>query len=121
MQGTTGTYAINGVNFSLPPTEGGWSARDIIGVDGGGHPIYPAVREFEMSWGLASPSDVKQINDAYLSIQNTGTIVFDLPKWGSSDYTYYSYSGCTMREPEVGRYFNGYIQDVRLVITKVRT
>lgn len=121
MQGVSGSYALNGTRFILQPTEGHWDARDNLGTDGGGHPIYPSTRKFEINWGLAAPSDVKQILDAYNSVSNTGTIVFDLPKWGDTDYTFYSYSGCTMQEPEVGAYFNGFITDVRLVINKVRT
>ena len=51
---------------------------------------------------------------------NTGTAIFDLPQWGAPDYMYYGYSGCTMQEPTVGDYFNGWITDVRLIIMKVR-
>ena len=65
MVGLSGTFAINGTNFLLPPTESGWVGRNDFGIDGGGHPIYPAMREFEISWGLAHPTDVKQIIDAY--------------------------------------------------------
>ena len=120
MQGTTGSYAINGIQFVLQPTEGHWEDRDTLGMDGGGHPVYPSTRTFEISWVLASPTDVKQIIDAYNAVSNTGTVVFDLPKWGDMDFTFYSYSGCTMQEPVIGPYFNGYITDVKLVIHKVR-
>jgi hypothetical protein len=121
MQGTTGSYALNGTRFVLQPTEGQWDAKGMLGVDGNGHPIYSAVREFQLSWDLASPTDVKQLIDVYNANANTGTVVFDLPKWGDADYSFYSYSGCTMREPEVGTYFNGYISNVKLTIMKVRT
>lgn len=121
MQGASGTYAINSTRFILQPTEGEWDSREILGVDGNGHPIYPAVREFHITWGLAHPNDVKQLIDTYNALGNTGTAVFDLPKWGDADYIFYSYSGCTMREPEVGAYFNGYISNVRLTLMKVRT
>lgn len=121
MQGASGTYALNGTRFILQPTEGSWDSRDVQGIDGNGHPIYSALREFNVSWQLAHPNDVKQLIDAYNIVQNTGTVVFDLPKWGDADYIFYSYSGCTMREPVVGAYFNGYISDVKLTILKVRT
>lgn len=121
MQGASGSYAINNVRFTLQPSDGGWDTRGALGVDGNGHPIYPATRRFQISWGLASPSDVKQIIDGYNTVSNTGTVVFDLPKWGDADYIFQSYSGCTMQEPEIGKYFNGYITDVRLTILQIRT
>lgn len=121
MQGYSGSFAVNGVNFQLQPTKGKWDSREVLGIDGNGHPIYPMFREFEVTWQLASPSDVDQIENAYLAVSNTGTAVFDLPKWGDANYLFYSYSGCTMREPEVGEYFNGYFMDVRLTIMQVRT
>lgn len=121
MQGTSGSYAINGTELQLPPTTGKWSDRNSLGIDGNAHPIYSAVRQFVLSWGLMSPSEVQQINNFYLSAGNTGTVVVDLPKWGNSTYSFYSYSGCTLNEPEVGEYFCGYITDVTLVVNKVRT
>lgn len=119
--GYSGSYAINGTNLILPPTEAGWENRNELGIDGGGHPVYPAVRQFDFSWGIAHPNDVKQILDAYEAVSNTGTVVFDLPRWGDADYIFDSYSGCTMREPQVGNYFEGYFKDVRLTLLLVRT
>lgn len=121
MQGYSGTYAINGVNFLLSPTDGRWENRDQIDFDGNGHPIYPAPRTFVLTWGLAAPSDVKQLIDTYNALGNTGTAVFDLPKWGASGYLFYSYSGCTMSEPQIGKYFNEHITDVSLQINKITT
>lgn len=121
MQGISGSYAANGTKFTLQPTEGKWGSRDVLGMDGNGHPIYPAFRTFEVTWGLASPTEAKQIIDWYNTVSNTGTVVFDLPKWGDADYTFYSYTGCTMQELKVGTYFNGYINEVSLLINKVRT
>lgn len=120
-QGYSGSFAVNGTNLILPPTTSGWGARSELGIDGGGHPIYPAVREYEMTWGLAHPNDVKQLLDAYAICASTGTVVFDLPQWSADGYIFYSYSGCTMREPKVGDYFNEYIEDVKVNILMVRT
>ena len=121
MQGTSGSYAINGTALTLQPSFANWVARAEVGVDGFNRPVYPAIREYEIGWELISTTDLKQIIDAGLSVSNTGTLVWDLPKWGDADYTYYSYSGTIMREPEVGNYFVGYVMDVRIVIGNVRT
>ncbi len=121
MNGYSGSYAINGVALLLQPTKAGWGNRQEIGVDGGGHPLYPQVRNYEFEWGLAHPNDVKQILDAWETVSNTGTVAFDLPQWRGSDYIFTTYSGCTMREPQVGQYFEGYIENVKLSVMMVRT
>lgn len=119
--GLSGSYAVNGNNLSLQPTEGRWLERQSFGVDGNGHPIYSAVRQFEMQFVLESMSDLQQITNFYNSVGSTGTVVVDLPMWGAADYRFYSYSGCTLREPEFGPYFEEYNQDVTLRILNIRT
>jgi hypothetical protein len=118
--GYSGSFALNGANFILQPSTSHWVERDIMGLDGNAHPVYPVYREYEMAWELAHPADVKQIIDVYNYLGNTGTTSFDLPEWGASDYLYHEYSGCTLQEPTVGDYFNGWITGVRLLIMKVR-
>lgn len=115
------TYKINGTTLTLQPETGRWSKRDEIGVDGNGHAVYPAFREFEMHWGFLSASEFQEIQDFYNSIGNTGTAVVSLPQYGASSYTFYDYSGCVLREPEVGVFFEEYVSDVRLLVIKVRT
>lgn len=119
--GYSGSFGVNGVNFILQPSEAGWGDRDELGIDGNGHPMYPAVRTFEFSWGLAHPNDVKQLLDAWEVVSNTGTASFDLPQWRAGGYLFTTYSGCTMREPKVGKYFNEYITDVKVEVLLVRT
>ena len=120
MQGVTGSYAINGTKLSLQPTDGKWEDKGILGIDGNGRARYPAVTEFTLSWGLISTSDFAQLNNFYLSVENTGTVVVDLPKWGDSSYTYYSYSGTHLSRLTAGKYFSEHIQDVQLVVTNIR-
>lgn len=119
--GFSGSYAINGTTFILQPTKGSWDKRSALGIDGNGHPIYPAVREFDIQWNLMHPTDAQQIINTYNAVQNTGTVVFDLPKYGDAGYQFYSYSGCTLEEPEFEDYFQGYISNGRLKIYQVRT
>jgi hypothetical protein len=119
--GLSGSYAFNGTNLTLQPTDGQWVERTNYGVDGGAHFVYSSVRGFELTWVLISPSDAKQIIDFYNLVGNTGTVVACLPKWGDVDYTFYNYSGTTMQEPSVGKYFMGHIQEVRLLLLNIRT
>jgi len=120
-QGTSGTYAFNGVDFLLQPSSGRWIQRAELGIDGLGHPIYPAVREFEISWDLISANDLYQINNIFNQVSNTGTIVVDLPKYGDTQYNFFSYSGCTLSEPQYDTYFMGHVQNVRLLVMNIRT
>ena len=119
--GASGSYAANGTNLTLQPTEGRWLERDSFGIDGGGHPVYSNVRNFELSWQLISPADFAQILGFYNQVQNTGTASADLPEWGANAFQFKSYSGCTMQEPTASAYFNEYIQEAKLLILNIRT
>jgi hypothetical protein len=120
MQGTTGSYAVNGVTLTLQPTQGSWGAKDIIGRDGNGKAIYPALGDYTLSWGLVSTSEMKQLLDFYDTVSNTGTCVVDLPEWGRADYSFLSYSGTYLSRPTVGAYFEHYVTEVSLLITSIR-
>ena len=119
--GLSGSYALNNTNLTLQPSTGKWVARTDYGVDGGGHPVYATPRKFEMSWDLISTTDAKQLIDFYNLVGSTGTISAHLPEWGAVDYTFKNYSGCTLQEPEVGEYFQTYIDSVRMTILNIRT
>lgn len=120
--GQSGTYAVNSTDFLMRPTKAKWIKRDELGIDGNGHPVYPAVRGFEISWNLMHPTDYAQIINAYNVVQNTGTVAFDLPSYGSPTLGLFKcYSGCVVSEPEVGEFFQGYVADVSLLIYNVRT
>lgn len=121
MQGFSGTYAFNNVDLTLQPTEGKWEGRSEYGVDGGAHPVYSQFRNFELTFDLISTSDAKQLIDFYNTVGNTGTCVACLPEWGNADYKFKNYSGTTLREPEVGAYFEGYINSVTLTVLNIRT
>lgn len=116
--GLSGTYAVNAVNIC--PENGHWIPKPAIGIDGNGHSIYPAFKDFELSWGFISMSDFSTLYDAYLLVSNTGTITVDLPDITASDFRFTRYSGCIVHEPQVGEYFEGYVTDVRLLITSIR-
>jgi hypothetical protein len=119
--GASGTYSIQGTDLSLQPTTGDWVERDTLGIDGGGHPIYPAGRSFELTWQLINASDLSQVISFYNQVQNTGTVAVDLPAWGLAPYQFVRYSGCTLGEPEVGQYFTDHTQEIRLLIYNVQT
>lgn len=119
MVGASGTYAVQGTDLTLKPTQGRWLDRDVLGYDGDGHPIYPAVRSFEMSWQYISASDLSQIIGFYNQVQNTGTVAVDLPLWNGNPYQFNRYSGCVLEEPTVGAFFEGTISEVKLLVHNI--
>lgn len=119
--GASGTYAINGTDLTLQPTQGGWRERDSYGQDGGSHFIYSRVRSYELSWQLINQSDLTQIINFYNTVQNTGTVSVDLPQWGASQFGFARYSGCVISEPAVSQYFLDHTMDVRLLIVGIVT
>jgi hypothetical protein len=120
---TTGTFGINGTEFILQPSEGHWVPRNTLGIDGAGHPIYPGVREFELSWDIIDQATWNQLQNFYGSVANTGTCVANLPIYGNPQFSYQPYSGCTIGEPEVAGSFltqDGYLQQVKVVILNIK-
>ncbi len=115
------TYKINGTEFIEQPTQGGWVPRKELGIDGAGKPIYPGVREYSLSWNILSPTGMNQLQSFYQLQSVTGTVVADLPRYGYHEYTFFSYSGCTITEPSFTRYFAEYYLDVSITIRNIRT
>lgn len=114
------TYKINGVELTLQPTTGRWMPKSSVGITGDGHPIYPAVREYELRWILATPSDIEQVRNYFYVTSITGTLVVDLPQLGASTYTFKAYSGCTSFEPEQNVYYSEHITDIVMMIGNIR-
>ena len=115
----TGTYAVNNVAFALMPTTGRWMPRNLIGISGDGHDIYGRTREFQLRWGLASPSEFNQWYTWFNSIGVTGTVVFSLPQYGAATYEFKNYSGCTISEPNIGEYFTENHREVAITLRNI--
>lgn len=119
--GLSGSYALNNTNLTLQPTTGRWTTRSEYGIDGGGHQVYSSLRSFELTWVLISTLDAKQIIDFYNAFGSTGSVVACLPEWNNVEYSFRNYSGTNMMEPEVGTYFQGFIQEMKLLLINIRT
>jgi hypothetical protein len=117
--GLSGSYAFNGTNLSLQPSEGKWVQRDSYGNDGNGRPIYGQYRQFELRWNLISSSDLSQIVGFFNSFA-TGTVVACLPQYGGSQFLFVNYSGCVLSEPQTEAYFEEHTQDVSMIIIKIK-
>ena len=112
-------YKINGTLLLQQPESGKWLDREEIGIDGSGHPIYPDVRDFQLSWGYMTPDAFSQIQNFYDLVGNTGTVSADLPERGAATYGFHQYSGCTLGEPTCGDFFEEYYSDVSMKIFKI--
>lgn len=115
------TYKFNGQTIVAKPTDGKWADRQQYGIDQQGHPVYPAVREFEFKWNLLSIDEFNTIFGYYNTVSVTGTIAVDLPAYRSGSWMFQTYSGCTLQEPQVGAYFEEYFTDVSMLVLNVRT
>lgn len=121
---TTGSFAINGTDLLIQPSEGKWVNRAVLALDGAGHPIYSAIREFEMDWDIFDTATWNQLQNFYNGIGNTGSCVVNLPQYGASQFSFQNYSGCTLGEVEMGGDFitpDGYLTKMKLVIMNIRT
>lgn len=121
---TTGSFGINGTEFLIQPSEGHWVPRNTLAIDGAGHPIYPAIREFELSWDIVDTPTWNQLQNFYNLCGNTGTVVSNLPQYGAAAFSFIPYSGTTMGEPEVAGAFltqDGYLRQIKVVIMNIRT
>ena len=121
MIGTSGSYAVNTTGLTLQPTVGKWISRDVIGVDGNAHAVYPTPRGFELNWQLVSVAEFQQIENFFNTISATGSVTVDIPEWNAPEYRFQRYSGVVLNEPEFENYFNGYIESVRLLLVNIVT
>ena len=112
----TGTYAVNNVAFTLLQTSGKWSSRSPIGITGDGHEVYGRTHDFECRWQLSTQASIFQLNNYFLAIGITGTVVVSLPEYGSLAYEFRNYSGCILSELQRNDYFADHTTDVRLLI-----
>jgi len=113
------TYKINGTPLTLPPTQGQWKTREVLGVDGNGHPIYPAKYQFELIWDLVAMADFNQLITFFDALAITGTASADLPELRGVTYAFRTYSGCVVYEPTLEGYFAQFPSRVKLLLTNI--
>ncbi len=116
------TFKFNGIEI-LQPSIHRWTPRNILGISGGGHAVYPGVREYELKWQLSSIGEYYQLLQSFNNLSGISTLVVDLPQFNSTGTyePFFSYTGCILREPEFTEWFNGYYRDASLLITNIRT
>jgi hypothetical protein len=120
MSGTVfNTFAFNGTVLDAQPTTHGWVHKEPIGIDGNGIAIYPNFGSYEMRWDFLSTDQFDQIYDYFNNQGTTGSVVAALPKWHTSPYQFYSYSGSVLREPEYKDWFQNYYTDTKLLIVRI--
>src|SRR5690349_4879054 len=115
-----GDYKFNVTGTFPDPTEAGWIDRNEKGVSGDGHSIYPLARKFELRWNLLSMEEFQTIVGFYNLVQSTGSFIADLPRY-AQPWAFTSYTGCVMKEPSTGKFFETYVQDVSLLIVNIIT
>lgn len=115
------TIGFNGTTLSIQPTSGKWVNKELIGVDGSGRGIYPAYRDFELKWDFLTPAEFNEIYTFFQAIGQTGTVVATLPQFNATEYQFYNYSGCVLRELQAEEYWQNYISSASLLIVRILT
>lgn len=115
------TVKFDGVELSLQPTAIRWYPQEPLDISGDGHGVYPAVRQCHLRWGIMSMAEAGELFDKFDAQGSTGTIVVDLPQYWNSPWGFYSYSGCILREPQIGEFFTEHIKEVLLIVDNIRT
>lgn len=118
---TTNAFKINGTPLSHQPSDHDWVDRESLGIDGNGHAIYPSVREYQLEWDFLSATEFNEIYTYFSAVGQTGTVTIDLPQYANATYQFVTYSGCVLREPTFGKYFENYYTDIKLLVVKIRT
>ena len=112
---------FNGTGLMLPPTTAGWLEQSAIGTSGDGHIIYPAFREFQLTFNLTSQQEWYELLAYFNRVSVTGTLVASLPDYSSNTFAYRNFSGVILRQPTMTEYFNEeWSSEVKLVLL-VRT
>lgn len=114
------TYKINGTTLLAQPSEVTWIGRDILGIAANGHPIYPSLRTCQFQWDAMTVADYSQLLGFYTAQGVSGSSVVEMPKYNSTSYGFYAYTGCIIQEPSPESYFAEHLLNVVLVITGVR-
>lgn len=115
------TYKINGTELDPQPTKGRWIPRKMINRDGNGRAIYEPTRQHELRWGLLNAEEYDDLQNHFLSVGATGTLIVDLPVYTTGSYVFHSYTGCYVDEPSPGNFFAEHYEDVTLLITDIIT
>lgn len=114
------TVKISGTILQTQPSDVSWTPRPTLGIDGAGHPVYPAIRSAQLSWDIIDAASYGELQGLYAAAGNTGTVPVTLPQYGSTTYQDYDYSGCVLHEPEYDKYFEQTYMGVKLLIANIR-
>jgi len=112
------TYKINGITIEQP-TSGKWIIHPVMGLDGYGRPIYSAVAEYELTWNVLNTTGMYQLHSLYLA-SSTGSAIVDLPQFMSYAYSFQSYTGCVLYEPQPQQFFAEYYLGVAMTIGNIK-
>src|SRR5215216_1456825 len=107
---------FNGTGLSLQPTDASWVEQDSLGITGNNRAVYPALREFQMTFNLSSQQNLYELWNYFQQIA-TGTLTATLPEYMSPVFQYKNYSGAIVRQPTVGNYFaEEFTSDIRVSV-----
>lgn len=110
-------FKINNTDLLTAPSNHGWLPRTRLGYDGNAHPVYPAPRQYKMTWDWLDAASFVQLIGFYNAC--SGTMSVTLPMWNSATGGFASYNG-TLEEPNYGNSFEGTYGSVQFLILNIR-
>lgn len=122
-------YQINGRNI-ITPTQFTWLSRPVVDQQGDNRPIYAPVRQAQLRWQLEFYEEASILLATFNEMQASGTAVVRIPALPNftpypaatgTPYQFREYSGCTLSEPQLGAFFEGFPTEVLLVINNIFT
>lgn len=129
MSDPTEQYKLNGRPI-LTPTDFVWEPRVQVDTQGDNRPIYSPMRSARLHWQLNFYEEAAILLATFNELQASGTVVAYIPALPNftpypaatgTAYQFREYSGCTLGEPTLGLFFQGYPTEVQLLIGNIFT
>jgi hypothetical protein len=116
---TASTFKVNGVALLIQPSDTQWLPRKELGVDGFNRKIYEPVYSYQLSFDVLSQAQFYQLLAFWQLMATQTTVTADLPDKTASTYTFKTYTGCTVDEPQVGAYFQNNQLSIKVTIRNI--
>lgn len=117
-----GLYKINGTELNPQPSNGVWTERNQIGIDGNNRAIYAPTRGFLIRWDALSFAEYNVLYQFYTTVQSAGYVTAELPTYTGADYdTFTIYTDVVMDELSPGKMEFKFIFDVIMKLRNIIT
>lgn len=115
----TVAFKINNVSIAAPK-KSKWIIPEDKGMNGIGQKQYTAFYSYELNWDGLTQAEFQNIFQLWQGHYGSGTATADLPQFNATSYGFITYTGVLLDQPIVGEYNENYLNDVKLIIRRIR-